>query len=75
MTIDARGRCQCGEDSGIAGNNLRCKTIRAAVPEEPARELVPMGSGVQSSSDRKSKEEEGGSEISTKGKEDSSNSA
>jgi hypothetical protein len=32
-----------------------------------------MGSGVQSSFDRKSKEEEGGSETSTKGKEDSSN--
>jgi hypothetical protein len=33
-----------------------------------------MGSGVQSSSDIKSKEEEGGLEISVKGKEDSSNS-
>jgi hypothetical protein len=44
------------------------------VPEVPARGLVPMGNGVQLSSDKKSKGEEGGSKILTKGKEDSSNS-
>jgi hypothetical protein len=43
-----------------------------AVPEVPARGLRSIGSGMQSSSDRKSKEDEGGSEISVKGKEDSS---
>jgi hypothetical protein len=74
VIIDARGNASGGEDPGTADNNLRHRTIRATILEEPARGLVPMGSGVQSSSDIKSKEEEGGLEISVKGKEDSSNS-
>jgi hypothetical protein len=46
----------------------------ATLLKVPVRGLAPIGSGVQSNSDRKSKEDEGGSEIVTKGKEDSSKS-
>jgi hypothetical protein len=47
--------------------------IGATVPVGLARRLGPIDKVVQSSSERKSKEDEGGSEISAKGKEDSSN--